>query len=176
MRSEALFPSILGPAFARLDPKLQRIHGGEGRELSGTVTVERGASFVAKALAALTSLPPALADAPISVRIEVSADRERWVRTYAGGHEMTSTLTKNGEVLVERLGPTALTFRVLARDAGMDWQLERVTMLGFPLPVSWFQISARVDMMRGRYHFLIDSALRGFGRIVRYEGSLDAGD
>ena len=47
-------------------------------------------------------------------------------------------------------------------------------MLGIPLPTRWFQVSARVDMHLGRYHFLIDSSLSGVGRIVRYEGFLDA--
>jgi hypothetical protein len=174
MRSEALFPSRLGAAFAQLDPKLQWVHCGEGRDLSGTVTVERGPSIVAKLLGGLTSLPPALEDAPIRVQIDIAArDKERWIRTYGGTHVMSSTLYKDGSALVERVGPAALTFRMIARDAGMDWQLERVSMLGIPLPARWFQISARVDMQQGHYHFLIDSSLSGVGRIVRYEGLLD---
>jgi hypothetical protein len=173
MRSEALFPSRLGAAFAQLDPQLQWVHGGEGRDLQGTVRVERGSSFVAKILGLLTSLPPALDNASIGIRIEIAGDSERWIRTYAGSHVMSSTLYKEDGALVERVGPAALTFRIIARNAGMDWQLERVSMLGIPLPARWFQISARVDMQQGRYHFLIDSSLGGIGRIVRYEGLLD---
>jgi hypothetical protein len=173
MRSEALFPSRLGAAFTQLDPRLQWVHGGEGRDLHGTVTLGRGSSFVAKILGLLTSLPPALKDAPIGVRIEIAGNSELWIRTYAGSHVMSSTLHKEGGALVERVGPAALTFHIIARNAGMDWQLERISMLGIPLPATWFQISARVDMQQGRYHFLIDSPLRGVGRIVRYEGLLD---
>jgi hypothetical protein len=173
MRSEALFPSVLGTAFALLDPMLRSVHSGEGRDLSGTVTVERGTSFTARMLGALTSLPPALSNGRILVRIESAGDRERWIRTYAGGHQMSSTLYKNGDALIERVGPAALTFRVVVRDSGMDWLLQEVFMLGVPLPAKWFEISARVDMRKERYHFLIDSALRGIGRIVRYEGLLD---
>jgi hypothetical protein len=55
----------------------------------------------------------------------------------------------------------------------MDWQLQKVSLLGIPLPAAWFEISARVDMQQGQYHFLIDSAARGAGLIVRYEGLLD---
>jgi hypothetical protein len=174
MSSDALFPSRLGVAFSQLDPQLQWVHSGESRTLSGTVTVERGASAIAKILGALTSLPPTLRNAPIEVRID-GGDKERWTRTYAGSHVMSSTLYRHGEVLAERVGPGVLTFRVIARDTGMDWQLEKVSMLGIPPPATWFQSSARVDMQQGRYHFLIDSALRGVGRIVRYEGLLDVG-
>ena len=173
MTTGSLFPSILGSAFTLLDPRLQWVHGGEGRDLSGTVTVQRGTSFVAKILAALTSLPPTLKDSPIRVQIEIAENQERWIRTYAGSHVMSSTLYKRGVTLVERVGPAALTFRIAARDAGMNWQLEKVSMLGIPLPAKWFQISARVDAQGDRYHFLIDAALYGVGRIVCYEGLLD---
>jgi hypothetical protein len=173
MTNGVLFSSILGSAFALLDPKLQWVHGGEGRDLSGTVTVERGGSPIARVLGALTSLPPALVNAPIRVRIEIREHKECWIRTYSGRHRMSSTLYKEGNELVERLGPAALTFRVMTRDGGMDWQLQKVSMLGLRLPAQWFLVSARVDVSQGRYHFLIDSALRGIGRIVRYEGLLD---
>jgi hypothetical protein len=173
MANEGLFSSILGSAFALLDPKLQWVHGGEGRDLSGTVTVERGSSLIARALGALTSLPPALANAQIRVRIEIHNHQERWIRTYSGAHRMSSTLYKEGGGLVERVGPAVLTFRVNARDAGMDWQLQKVSMLGLRLPAKWFSVSARVEAQQERYHFLIDAALRGVGRIVRYEGLLD---
>jgi uncharacterized protein DUF4166 len=173
MHNEALFPSQLGAAFALLDPDLQWVHGGESRDLSGTVTVQRGTSLIAKLLGALTSLPPTLRNAPIRIRIEVAGDKERWIRTYAGAHVMSSTLYKDGGALVERVGPAALTFRIIERDTGMDWQLQKVSMVGIPLPAAWFEISAKVDMQQGRYHFLIDSAVRGVGRIVRYEGLLD---
>jgi Domain of unknown function (DUF4166) len=173
MPGESLFPSRLGAAFARLDPKLQWVHGGEGRDLQGAVTVERGSSFIAEILALLTSLPPALKSAPIQVQIQIEGSKERWIRTYAATHRMISVLFRERNELVERVGPAALTFRIVERDGGMDWQLQKVTMLGFPLPARWFEISARVDIQNGRYHFLIDSALRGVGRIVRYEGLLD---
>ena len=173
MSSHALFPSRLGAAFAQLDPTLQWVHNGASREMRGTVTVERGTSTLANLLGALTSLPPALQDAPIEVRIDTAGEKERWVRTYAGRHQMSSTLYRGGSALIEQVGPVALKFRVITRNAGMDWQLERVSILKVPLPARWFEISARVDVQQGRYHFLIDSALRGIGRIVRYEGLLD---
>jgi Domain of unknown function (DUF4166) len=170
-----LSPSLFGSlaAFEQLDPKLQWVHGGESRNLRGIATVERGSSCIAKILGVLTSLPPSLKEAPIRVCIQIQGDKERWIRIYAGTHRMTSALYREGDDVVERVGPAALTFRIVVRDSGMDWQLQKLSMLGIPLPVRWFQISARVDTQNGRYHFMIDSALRGVGRIVRYEGLLD---
>jgi hypothetical protein len=77
MMPETLFRSRLGANFAFLDPGLQWVHGGESRDLSGTVTVERGTSLIAKVLGALTSLPPTLQNAPIRIRIDVAGDEER---------------------------------------------------------------------------------------------------
>jgi hypothetical protein len=47
--------------------------------------------------------------------------------------------------------------------------------LGLPLPTRLFLVTARWEARDGRYHFLVEAALRGVGRIVRYEGFLDAG-
>jgi hypothetical protein len=170
----ALFRSVLGVQFDLLDAHLQRVHSGESQDLVGTVTVERGGSLIAKIIGVLTSLPPALTDAPIQVRIEKRGHQELWIRTYADKHKMISRLFKSDGGLVEQLGPASFTFRLTARDGGIDWQLRRVSMLGVALPLHWFSISARIDAKNGRYHFLINSALRGIGRIVRYEGLLDA--
>jgi hypothetical protein len=172
--STSLFPSRLGAGFGLLKPQLQWVHGGESRDLRGSVTVERGTSLIAKVLGRLTSLPPTLNDAAIQVRIDVDDQKERWVRTYAGQHRMASVLFKHGDCLVEQLGLASFAFRLIARDAGIDWRLEQVSLAGIPLPVSWFSISARIDLQGDRYHFSIDSAVRGVGRIVRYEGLLDA--
>jgi hypothetical protein len=169
-----LFPSVLGAQFAALDPCLKWVHSGEPRKLRGSVTVDRGTGLVAGALGALASLPCAMMDAPIEVQIEGAGRAERWIRVFAGSHRMVSTLYRDGELLVERLGPAALKFRLSVRGGGMKWVLEHISAFGVPLPVGWFRISATTASRDGRYHFLVDSELRGVGRIVRYEGLLDA--
>jgi hypothetical protein len=171
--STGLFPALLGMQFASLDACVQCVHSGDNRHLVGTANVERGDSLIARILGRLTSLPPALKNAPMQVRIWVNGQQERWIRTYADKHIMKSRLFRGNEGLVERLGPASFTFLLVVRDAGIDWQLTHVSMLGIPLPLRWFFISARIDQQNGRYHFLVDSALRGVGRIVRYEGLLD---
>ena len=170
----SLFASLLGAEFAKLDPGLRWVHGGESRKLRGTVTVERGTSFAAKVLGTLAQLPPSMADAPLEVHIETTGYRERWTRLFADRHRMVSTLVLGGDLLVERLGAAVLKFRLLARGGALEWQLVQISGAGIPLPLSWFRVSAASDMRGGRYHFAIDARVRGIGRIVRYEGLLDA--
>lgn len=174
MATAPLFPSVLGGEFASLDPCLKRVHGGEPRRLTGSVTVERGTSFIARVLGALASLPSAVADSPIEVRIERIDSGEKWTRLFANGGRMTSTLRKDNDLLVENLGPAAISFRLSTCNGGMKWVLVHISAFGIPLPPEWFQIYATIDATGGRYHFVVDSQLRGIGRIARYEGLLDA--
>jgi Domain of unknown function (DUF4166) len=169
-----LFLCVLGAEFAALDSCLKWVHSGESRKLRGSVTVDRGTGLVARALGALASLPSAMTDAPIEVQIEGTGRGERWIRLFASRHRMESTLYRDGELLVEQIGPAALKFRLSVRDGGMKWVLEHISAFGVPLPLWWFRISATIASRDGRYHFFVDSQLRGVGRIVRYEGLLDA--
>jgi hypothetical protein len=170
-----LFRSLLGAAFEDLDPRLRWVHGGEPRVLRGMATVERGTTCAATVLCALASLPRTMHNAPIEVRIEVTGHGERWTRSFGQGRAMRSTLRRGGNFLVEQLGPAKLKFVLGVRETGLEWTLARITLARIPLPVEWFRVTARAGVRTGRYHFLIDSAVRGIGRIVRYEGELDAG-
>jgi len=174
MTAAKLFPSLLGAEFSALDPCLRWIHSGEPRKLKGRVTVERGVSFIAAALAFFASLPTTMVDAPIEVSIERTPMGEKWTRLFGGSKAMSTTLRTDGELLAEKLGPGVLKFRLSARGGGMTWKLEHIAAFGIALPLPWFRISAAIDSQNGRYHFIVDSALRGVGRIVRYEGVLDA--
>jgi hypothetical protein len=174
MTAATLFSSVLGVEFAALDSSLRWVHSGDSRQLRGCVTVERGTSVVAKALGVLASVPSAMTDAPIEVRIEVTEKGETWIRLFASHHLMVSTLQRDRGLLVERLGPVAFKFRLLVRDGTLEWVLEHIAAFGIALPLSWLRISATIDSRDGRYHFVVDSELRGVGRIARYEGLLDA--
>jgi hypothetical protein len=173
--STSLIASVLGSDFAALDPALRWVHAGEPRLLRGKVTVQRGGSLLAKAACVLTSLPRAMNEAPIDMRIGPAEGGERWTRFFGTGRPMESLLFGRGDRLVEVLGPATFTFRPRRRGAALEWVLERVRIAGLPLPARWLLVTARMDSRDGRYHFLVEAALRGFGRIVRYEGFLDAG-
>jgi hypothetical protein len=176
MTAETLFPSVLGADFAALDPCLRRVHSGQPCKLHGSVTVERGTGWASRVLGSLASLPSAMKDATIEVKIERTNRGERWIRVFAGQHRMTSTLHEDRELLVEQLGPAALKFRLSVRAGEMRWVLEHISMFGIALPLGWFRIAATINSRDGRYHFLVDSHLRGVGRIARYEGLIDVDD
>jgi hypothetical protein len=176
MTAETLFPSVLGADFAALDPCLRWVHSGESRNLNGSVTVERGKGWVSGVLGSLASLPSAMKDATLEVQIERTNSGERWTRVFAGKYRMTSTLHEDGRLLVEQLGPAALKFRLSVRAGEMKWVLEHISVFGIALPLRWFRIAATVNSRDGRYHFLVDSQLRGVGRIARYEGLIDVDD
>jgi predicted DCC family thiol-disulfide oxidoreductase YuxK len=169
-----MFKALLGAEFAQLDSRLRRVHGGEPGRWRGRVSVERGNSILAVVLAWLASLPPRMTHAAIEVGIRTSGGAERWERLFGGSARMASTLSAEGSLLVERLGPVALYFKLVVRDAGIDWILEKIRVVWIPVPIAWFQTSARIDVRNGRYHFHVESALRGIGKIVRYDGYLDA--
>jgi len=172
--SAPLFASVLGTDFAALDACLRWVHGGEPRLLRGKVTVVRGQSLLAQTLCRLTSLPRAMTEAPIDMRIGLANRGERWTRFFADCRPMESLLFGRGDRLVEVLGPAAFTFRPRREGAALEWRLERVRVFGLPLPTRLFLVTARMEARDGRYHFLVEAALRGVGRIVRYEGFLDA--
>ena len=174
MTAATLFPSLLGVEFSALDSCLRWMHSGEARQSRGCVTVKRGRSVVAKVIGVLASLPSAMTDAPIEVRIEVTEKGETWTRLFANHHLLVSTLKSDRGLLVERLGPVVVKFRLLVRDGTLEWVLEHIAAFGIALPLSWSRISATIDSHDGRYHFLVDSEPLGIGRIVRYEGLLDA--
>jgi Domain of unknown function (DUF4166) len=174
MTAKTLFPSVLGADFAALDPCLRWVHSGASRRLRGSVTVERGTGWASRVLGTLASVPSAMKDASIEVHIEHTRRGERWIRFFAGQHRMVSTLHGDSGWLVEQLGPAALKFRLSVHAGRLAWVLERISVFGIALPLRWFRISATIDSSAGRYHFLVDSQLRGVGRIVRYEGLIDA--
>jgi hypothetical protein len=169
-----LVPGLLGGDFARLDACIRRVHGGGSGRWRGRVSVDRGTSFAARVMGLFASLPGATADTPIEVHIEASPRRERWVRVFGDRSRMISTLGARGGLLVEHLGLVSVHFRLVFRDAGVDWVLERLFAAGLPLPGHLFRISARIEAREARYHFAVAAALRAGVHLVRYEGWLDA--
>jgi len=168
----ALFPSLLGPAFERLDQSVRDAHDGRSVELVGTARVTRGRSLAARLVCTLLSLPGSAARTPLTVHIAVSGARERWTRQFASSRPMGSTLRAKAGTLEERLGPATLAFRLSERDTAMEWALQRVTFLGVPLRRDWFKVSAWSGGRGGNYSFHVATAVRGLGRIIDYAGDL----
>ncbi|MEO5560504.1 MAG: DUF4166 domain-containing protein, partial [Dokdonella sp.] len=133
----ALFPSVLGDAFASLPPQVRSLHLHAGiRRYRGEVEVERGRGLLAALCIRAAHLPPA-GMGPIEVEIDADAHGERWTRHIAG-HAMRSRLWAQDGLLCERLGWATFAFRLQAQAAVVVWQVVRVRVLGMRLPLRWF--------------------------------------
>lgn len=170
-----LFEQVLGDDFARLAEPVQALHRvrGEAR-YAGRVSVIHATHPLARLLARVTQLPPAMRDAPLRVDFTADAAHEIWRRDF-DGHVMRSRLHVHRGALREWLGPVRFTFalRVDAHGAVL-WRVTRVHALGvLPLPPRWFDaVRCREAADGDRYTFEIDAAMPVIGRLVRYEGWL----
>jgi hypothetical protein len=176
LTGSGLFPSLLGTAFERLASPVRAVHDGSSRHLSGTATVERGHSFVARMLCALASLPRSAQQIPVEVQIKTDGHAERWTRFFAGSRPMQSRLCGSRGLLVERLGPVLFEFRLQEHNGAIAWSLVQLSALGIRLPTLWFTVNANCGARGERYSFTVEAKLRGVGRIIRYAGELDVID
>lgn len=172
----ALFASLLDTTdWAQLAPPVQRMHGeGSVVQASGTAQVDGDTHLLARLLRRMLSLPEPGADQAIALTIEREGLRETWTRRFAR-RQMRSTLEPGGDMaLLERLGPVSLQFSLRRDGQAIDWQLQRVTLLGLPLPRALCgSVLSRSGARDGRYAFDIDTRLPGIGRLIAYRGWLE---
>lgn len=172
-----LFQSLLGPAFAELPKANQAMHQIAGpSEARGEARIERGPNLLARLIGGMARMPAAAERAPLLVRFQpVNSFTEQWTRQF-GTQAFSSRLSMEAGLLVERLFPLTLRFRLQVVDGVVHWQLQDARVLGLlPMP-RWFapKVEAREWSVADRYHFLAGVSLPGIGLIVRYQGSLDS--
>lgn len=115
--TESLVGSIVGPAIAGLPRVVRRTHAGSrtvtGR---GVFVLEQSSSCLGRFVAHRMGLPRAEGRAMVVVRVERPVPGvERWHRDFAG-EAVDSVQHRDGDHLVERIGPFALRFVVTADD------------------------------------------------------------
>ncbi len=122
---------------------------------------------------------PANDTATIGMRVDLHCDDERlhWNRTFDGNATMKSTFVPVGRHptghWVEHVGALRVELGVAIVDGGWHWQPRRASLAGLPLP-RWLtpRITARKQIVDGRYRFLVATALPGLGTLVSYQGDL----
>lgn len=169
----SLYQRLLGPAFARLSPILQRVHDARStKRYVGRCEVRSGVSCMAKLIARIASLPAASSDVALEVVIDSYARTERWTRRF-GDQRMQSIMSSRGPLLQERLGLTVLTFELLAEQQRIVWSLRGAHLAFVRLPIAWLlDCSASEAIVEGRYGFDVSARVRGVGLIVHYQGWL----
>ena len=173
--SGSLFKRLLGASFDGLPAPIRRVHDDrEHKVLSGRCHISRGSGLLVSLLGWAASLPRSGDDLPLSVSFLRDGAGEVWSRDF-GGHPMRSTLTERDGLLEEVLGPARFRFALHVDDRGVAWSVAGISVLGVPLPVTWFKaVTARQSVQAGRYTFDVRAELPWIGLLVHYHGWLEA--
>jgi hypothetical protein len=170
----AVFQQILGQAFTRLPPQLQRVHAGDHAQalFRGRCDVVRGRGLLIRLAAWLASLPPTAEDLPIGVMIHRDPTGETWIRRF-GTHEMKSRLWADGTLLGERLGAITFSFRLEEIAGRIEWRVHAARVLGVRLPTNWFVHTVATELLENdRYTFDVRATLPLLGTLISYRGWL----
>ncbi|WP_437826707.1 DUF4166 domain-containing protein [Sorangium sp. So ce1153] len=169
----ALYPALLGAAWAALALPVQRLHAG-GARARGRFRVRRGRGLAARLLAALLRMPEAAEDVAVTLVVEPSADGERWIRTF-GARLLRSSQWRSGDLLVEALGLVQCWFRLRADGGALVFEQVGSTfgLRGFGLPLPrWLapRVEGRAEAASEEVHVDVRIFAPIAGLLVSYEG------
>jgi hypothetical protein len=133
----ALYPLLLGSAWASIAAPVRRLHAGISGSHGGTFQVARGTSVLSRLLGWLMGLPAAGPRVPVTLELRVSSGGELWRRSFAGRTVITTQYRRAAE-LIERFGLVECRFRLEAREGAL-WFVQtgaafRLGPLAIPLP------------------------------------------
>jgi hypothetical protein len=180
----ALYPRLVGKAWAELDASVQHWHDAAHQVLgTGLFIVRHGQGRLARFLAWLLRLPTsgeALATRLVIVR---QAWGETWSRTFAGQALITVQYQYRADLLAERLGCLEFWFRLRVIEQALDfWHAGTAGVLGpirVPLP-RWLspRITARegAGLAAGSLQVAVRVILPFVGLLMAYEGCLKRED
>jgi hypothetical protein len=185
----SLYARILGDDWLRVAEGVRAAHfAGRTIERRGTFQVRRGAGLLVRALAVLLRLPAAGEGIPIRLRIEGDGAGERWIRHF-GDQRLTTRQRTVGELLGERFGPLEILFRLEVVDGALTYRTvgARLTLgrLAAALPRGLRPaVEARESVDESAEgaggegsratHVVVEVRVPWLGRLIRYEGRLDA--
>lgn len=82
-------------------------------------------------------------------------------------------LSQQGKLLREKLGLLCFDFELAPDGSGFAWQIQRVSVLGVPLPAALFSgVFARSFAQGGVYQFEVSVNMPVVGLLVAYRGHL----
>ena len=175
-----LYPRLLGPAWETLDEAVRRMHTvGEGVAVRGFFRVWRAPGLPARVLCRLGRLPPP--GEAVETRLVVTGDGERelWTRSFAGRPLVSAELAGGDGVLVERLPPVELRFRLEAQAGALHLRQVgaalRFAGLRVPLPAFLAPQATARETPAGGGAVRVEVAVRAplLGPIFGYEGTVE---
>ncbi|MDJ0637414.1 MAG: DUF4166 domain-containing protein [Paracoccaceae bacterium] len=177
----ALYPSLLGDAYANLPAPVQALHGTQSRRVwSGTANVTRGKNTIARLIARLFGFPPDAASVPLRITFDADGDTERWTRDFAG-HVLRSVqssgIGRNEGLLIERFGPLNVALALAVEGDRLCLTPRRWSFLGVPLPKAFLPTGESFETAQnGRFQFDVAITAPVIGLIVAYRGELEECD
>jgi len=173
-----LYRRLLGEAYEALPAPIRAMHDlDQSITAQGRASVDRGAGFGARIIAAVVGFPPAGQDIPVTVEFRLRGGREIWRRDFAGRVFLSTQEEGRGRfdrLLCERFGPFAFGIALVCDAARLRLVMRRWSLLGLPLPLSWAPVSPAYESVEaGRFCFSVEIKHPLVGLIVRYQGWLE---
>lgn len=172
--STHLYATLLGPAWDRLHPTVQRLHT-QGVQASGKLLVQRGRGL-AWLLGALLRMPAATDAAEVTLLVRPGPGGQSWIRRF-DDTPMDSWQQASGPLLQEHVGPIRLLFALQEVDGALHykqagWRLGPVPMPRWPGP----QLLARTWASDGGMRVHVALSLPLLGLLLSYQGLVRAFD
>jgi hypothetical protein len=170
-----------GTHFDDLHPLLRELHR-RGGTLHGDVDIQFGtgvAGWLGRRMARRIGIPTCSARMPFEVRISHTHDALQWDRRFGADQWMESTFTPRGTwpdgCWIECTGAVTLRLRIEVIDGGWYWRCVGARLGRMPLPL-WLLPTTRAykAVRAGKYVFHVGLALPALGKLLSYEGVLDA--
>ncbi|MFL0797252.1 MAG: DUF4166 domain-containing protein [Cellvibrionaceae bacterium] len=156
--------------FERLSPLLQEVHLGK-TQLDGIANVQRG-NFIAQLISKLFRFPKENASSRLRVVCDHTSEIMTWKRNF-DGLKMESSFRKQGEYLVEYLGPLAMSFKAIENAGALEYRFVKTRLWGIPVPnLLSPQIKAGEMEVDGKYQFSVMVKMFLVGHVISYSGEM----
>jgi hypothetical protein len=168
-----------GPAFAALDPALQRLHR-DGGTLAGPVRIVfptglRG--VIGRRIARRMGIPCDGHAHRLQVTVRSEAGALHWERRFDAGVPFASVFVPVGAYpdgyWVESTAALSLRLGVVIADGAWHWRHRATMLAGLALP-AWLgpRVHGEKAVLDGRYRFGVALSLPLLGQVMAYAGSL----
>jgi hypothetical protein len=169
-----LYRRILGARFEVLPAVLRRFHDtGSGGRASGIFQVKRAPGRLRNAIAAVLRMPRAGDAVPVTLRVAVEGDRERWTRDFAG-HRVETIQWARGDLLMEARGLVHFSTDLVLEGSRLTYRFRRAWVAGVPFP-RWLSpgVVSHVEAGDDGWFVVVRVVAPFLGELVRYEGWIE---
>lgn len=170
--TRAPYASILGDAYARLDPMVRLAHEAP-LSARGTLTVAHGDRWWTPGLVRMMRLPAAGLGQPVRLELSASGTALTWSRQIGASPLRTTQQAENAR-LVERCGIGRLTFALSVRQGSLVYRQEAFHIMRVRIPDPFSpRVHAAVSAAQDGWSVWVEVTWRGI-LVCRYAGIITA--